>query len=157
MNKEILQQRMGNLIERRKTYSRSVSSELPTYEQMLKNFIIGKTVLDVGCGDMNVKNYLSDREYVGIDAFPCSDKVVQAEIETYAPGRQFETIICFAVLDGVWDFEKALNNIKKLCTKNIIILTGIDIEPDKFHTLKIEEKNLIEILKPFEITFKKYI
>ena len=156
-NKEIWKQRMNNLIERRKTYSRSAPSTLPTYEEMLSVFTIGKTVLDVGCGDMNIKNYLSDREYVGIDAFPCSDKVIKAEIETYAPGRQFETIICFAVLDGVWSFEKVIDNIKKLCIKNIIILTGIDIEPDQYHTFKIEEKTLIEKLKPFKITFSQYL
>lgn len=161
MDKTIWQERMNNLIERRKTYSRSSPTNLPTYEEMLKNFSLTNPILDVGCGDRNILNIIARHgflcDYTGIDPFPISEEVLKAEIETFETARRFGTIIAFAVLDGVYDLGKAIMNIKRLCFRNVIILTGIDIEPDKYHTFKISEDFLHKNFSPFTMTFKNYL
>lgn len=139
---------MNNLIERRKNGKRSSSSAYSPagdYKKHIDKVYIGDTVLDVGCGDMNIKKHLPPHtEYYGIDAFPVNDEVVKADIENFNPKQipgylkpYFDTIILFAVLDGVCDLEKALQNISKLAAINILILTGIGIEPDEYHTHEV--------------------
>ena len=54
-----------------------------------------------------------------------------------------------AVLDNCLDFDKAIDNIKKIAQKNVIILTGIDIEVDQYHTFKLQ-------LSDFERMFKDW-
>jgi hypothetical protein len=43
-----------------------------------------------------------------------------------------------AVLDNCRNFDKAIENIKQIAKKNVIILTGIDIEVDQYHTFKLQ-------------------
>ncbi len=165
-NEERWLQAMHNLMNRRKSGggSRSTAySPAGDYQRHLLKVAIGKTVLDVGCGDMSIKKYLPDgSEYYGIDAFPVNEQVVSAVIEKFEPKQipgylqpYFETIIAFAVLDGVCDLEKALSNINKMASRNVVLLTGIDIEPDEFHTHKVTFETLNHYLNNFVITFKE--
>jgi ubiquinone/menaquinone biosynthesis C-methylase UbiE len=141
---------MKNLIDRRKL--RSATGTHPPINKVsdckthLSKVSVGRKVLDVGCGSMSIKAMLpKGTEYTGIDAFPYNDQVTHMEIEYCAfKDREFDTVICFAVLDGVRDIDRALFHIKRVCSKNIVILTGIDIEPDEFHTFKITKKYLDE-------------
>lgn len=131
---------MGNLMERRKSGSQKKKPYSPAgdYKAHLDKFYIGNTLLDVGCGGMTVKGLIPKHtKYFGLDAFPVNDEVIKGTIEHFNPTHQFDTVVLFAVLDGVFDLDKALENINKLTAVNIIILTGIEIEPDKFHTFKI--------------------
>lgn len=104
----------------------------------------GERVLDVGCGHQVIKPFVKG-EYVGIDAFPLSADVtaMKAEEMTFED-KSFDTVYCFAVLDGVEDLNLACKQIKRVCRGNIVILTGIDIEPDMYHTYKITEAFLDE-------------
>jgi hypothetical protein len=54
-----------------------------------------------------------------------------------------------AVLDNCLDFDKAIENIKQIAQKNVIILTGIDIEVDQYHTFKLQ-------LEDFDSRFKDW-
>jgi len=127
------------------------------YGRHLRAVDIGVNVLDVGCGEMALRDALKkhsqysgfQHQYTGIDAFPVSDEVVEMQIEecTFAD-KQFDTTICFAALDCLLDVSKALQQMKRVTSGNILILTGVGIEPDKFHTHKIEYSGLIEMMGP---------
>ena len=71
--------------------------------------------------------------------------------------HSYETICMFAALDNVFDFKKAIANIKQMATKNALFLTGVNIEPDKFHTIKITEELLINEMKPFRVGNLEYL
>jgi len=147
---------MTNLIMRRGT-SRGTQGEsieairIRDYRTHLTKVFIGKTLLDVGCGDMSIKKYLTDDvEYAGIDAFPIHAEVTKMEVEQLTfDDNSFDTIICFATLDGVCDLEKALQQMGRVCKKNIVFLTGIGIEPDEYHTYKINERIIMQHLPGF--------
>jgi len=154
-------ERVSNLMERRKSIrdDHHLESHIADYKCHISKISIGKTVLDVGCGSMEIKKHLSnDIAYLGIDAFPVSDEVVKMKIEDcYFKDNAFETVFCFAVLDGVEDLSLALHHIKRICSKNILILTGIGIEPDKYHTIKISEEYLIREMNGWKIGYRKYL
>jgi hypothetical protein len=48
------------------------------------------------------------------------------------------TLIHFALLDSCHDFDAVIENMKHIAQKNIIILTGIGIDVDKYHTMRLE-------------------
>lgn len=135
--------KMNNLLARRKSarsYTDKSQNIIADYQKHFEKCELGKSVLDIGCGDMRVKQYCQN--YFGIDPFPINKEVKRFEIETFETDETFETVTAFAVLDGVYDLRKAILNMKSLCERNIIILTGIDIEIDEFHTQSINELEL---------------
>lgn len=159
VDKSIWQSAMDNLIERRKTFVKSnMYNPIGDYRLHLSKIEIGRSVLDVGCGSMAVKSMLPEGiEYVGIDAFPVNQDVFKMEIEDCSfEDNSFDTVICFAALDGLHDLGKALMHMKRICRKNILFLTGVNIEPDKFHTFKITEDYLIKSMEGFHIGYKEY-
>lgn len=132
---------MQNLMDRRKaspSFERHQpdAPKITNYLNHLRNIRVGVSVLDVGCGDMSIRNYLkAGSHYVGIDAFPVNDEVVNMEIEDCKfDDHTFDTVICFAVLDGLRDIDKAVEQMKRVCKRNVYFLTGVDIPPDKYHT-----------------------
>lgn len=154
VDKEVWKQNMKNLMDRRSgatehkvAASYVAPSKVTDYETHFKKCILGNSVLDVGCGGMTIKKY-SPFKYTGIDAYPINEDVIKAEIETFETTEVFDTVTIFAVLDGLYDLEKAINNIKRLCSGNIIILTGLGIKPDKYHTIEIKEEDLIALMLP---------
>ncbi len=132
------------------------------YPELLKLVRIGATVLDVGCGTMWLKKLMPKGTiYNGLDA---NENIinrsfcVHGQIETIKLNdNSFDTIFIFAALDGMQDLLKALNNIKRIAAVNVVILTGIEIEPDQYHTHKITERFLIDTMAPFKCTLKKYV
>ncbi|MBX7227816.1 MAG: class I SAM-dependent methyltransferase [Chitinophagales bacterium] len=149
---------MSNLMERRKSGIKSSSNnKLSDYKSHLSKINIGHYVLDVGCGDMYVKNFIKGK-YTGIDPFPVNDYVIKMMVEELNfNDKAFDTVICFATLDGVKNKEKAIQEMKRVCKGNIYLLTGIGIEPDKYHTFRIDEKDLINSMKPFKVGYKEYL
>lgn len=109
------------------------------YKKHLSKCYIGNTLLDVGCGSQFLKTCLDEKvHYVGIDAFPVNDRIRKMIIEEADfPDNHFQTICAFAVMDNCLDFDKAIKQIKRIASRNIIFLTGVDIEVDKFHTFKL--------------------
>lgn len=154
---------MAALINRRR--ERSVTNTHPVINKVsdckshLSKIHIGKTLVDVGCGSMSIKSMLPpETNYYGIDAFPYNSDVIYMEIEHCTFRDNFcETIICFAVLDGLLDLDKALFHMKRICSKNIVLLTGIDIEPDEFHTFIITEYYLEQQFKDWNVTYKEWL
>lgn len=150
------EQKMSNLMKRRASNDIKAPSNIGDYKAHLSKCFIGRTLLDVGCGGMALKDLLPESvTYTGIDPFPVNGNVVKADIESFNVGH--ETVVCFAVLDGVKDIDKALKNIARIAQKNIIILTGIDIEPDECHTFKITENMLNDAFKDFNVAYREQL
>jgi ubiquinone/menaquinone biosynthesis C-methylase UbiE len=153
-------QKMSNLMRRRKEKSLKRNSITGNYKLNLSKLHIGNSVLDVGCGGMDIGKELATRtpppSYTGLDPFPLSADVVNGKIEDYnVPDKMYDTVLAFAVLDGVEDIDKALANMNRIAAKNIGILTGIDIEIDNCHTFKITEAMLVAGFKDFNIHLKE--
>jgi hypothetical protein len=129
--------------------TKGISSEHQIdYKNLLKKVFIGKDVLDVGCGTCWLKNYLpKETLYVGLDAIQrpehINGKVIINSIEdVWAFAHKYETLFVFAALDGMRNLETALDKMKEISQKNIVILTGINIPPDQYHTHLITEEFL---------------
>ena len=162
VSRELWQERMGNLMARRALGTKGLSVEaerIGDYAAHFKKIFIGKTVLDVGCGGMGAAKFLTPEiQYTGIDAFPIRPQVIKMEVEQMTfEDQSFETLFCFAVLDGVCDLVKAIEQMKRVCKCNIVFLTGFNIEPDQYHTYKIIESELTAKFSPeFEVGYKEY-
>ncbi len=137
-----------NLKERRKLESTNddnlkLDNTIRDYQTHLYKCGFGSSILDVGCGRQFLKQCLPKKiKYIGIDAFPAEgfeDVTLPIAIESNEALELSEDTICaFAVLDNCLDFDLAIKNMKKIARQNIIILTGIGIEVDQYHTLKLE-------------------
>lgn len=129
------------------TRTKGISSEHQIdYKNLLKKVFIGANVLDVGCGTCWLKNYLpKETKYVGLDAVYKKEHelfdVKIGEIEGLW-GYKFDTLFVFAALDGMRDLVMAFERMKDISQKNIVILTGINIAPDIYHTHLITEEFL---------------
>lgn len=126
------------------TRSKGISSEHQIdYKSLLKKAHIGKRVLDVGCGTCWLKNMLpKDTVYFGMDAYVKGKDILTEtieDIEVLDDVYNIETIFVFAALDGMRDLKLAFSKMKYLASKNIVILTGVNIEPDIYHTHLITE------------------
>lgn len=137
------------------------------YFRHFRSFDVGRSVLDVACGDQYLRQVVNKQhtgvKYTGIDAFTKGDGIIEAKIETldtYKFNRDHgihETVVCFAALDMMHDIEKACANMKKLASKNIVFLTGIDIEPDEFHTFKITHELLLQLMSGWKVNMSNYL
>ncbi len=135
-----------NLAEWRK--NRTSKPNLDLYRKIVSKVHVGKTVLDVGCGQCYLNECLPNINYVGIDPFPLSDNVLKISAEDLNDSSECftNTVFCLASLDNVIDVKLSLKGLKKVADENIVILTGINIEPDKYHTHKITREILVDVL-----------
>jgi len=101
----------------------------------------GNSILDVGCGSQALRNFIPNGiHYTGIDAIPVKNTdsiLMNIEESTFEP-KSFDTVCAFAVLDNCFDFDQACQKMKELSRINIVILTGINIEVDQYHTFKLQ-------------------
>jgi len=149
----------ANLNARRSNHTTQKRAYSPAsdYTSHLNKCGFGKSVLDVGCGSQYLKSCLpEDVTYVGVDAFPIVSNTIECAIEDLV-GLKVDTVCAYAVLDNCREFYKACDSMKRIAQKNISILTGIGIEPDQFHTFKIEFSNLDEAFKGWTLTHKEEI
>lgn len=150
-----------NLNERRKQSghvddNRNIDNVIRDYKTHLLKGNVGKSVLDVGCGGQFLKKCLPDNvKYIGIDAFPIVEDTVKVAIEDLGGAIEVDTVCAFAVLDNCRDFFKACENIKRSARKNVIILTGIGIEVDQYHTLKLELEDFDKAFGDWTCTHKE--
>ncbi len=160
--RQVWYRKMENLMQRRKERRKErvnlIKGPVNKYDSHVKKVNIGKKVLDIGCGSMIVKGYLSpDTEYTGIDAYPVNNNVVRMKIEKLSyPDLWFDTTIAFAVLDSVCHLDRALLQIGRVTKTNILILTGLNIKPNEFHTYMITEEILNTGLNQFRQGFKEF-
>lgn len=158
---EVWKQKMDNLNARRVSNPgvKPCNTQIGDYKSNINKVKIGSSLLDVGCGGMPVKAVLPDTvKYVGIDPFPIKEGVVNMAIEDCTfEDNSFDTVICFACLDGTIDPSKAIQQMKRVCKNNVLLLTGIDIEPDKYHTHKITMEFLMEQFIDFKLGYKEVL
>ena len=160
VSQDVWLERMNNLIERRKVGAiTSQFKHVDDYGQHISKVHMGDMVLDVGCGSMVIKKHLPAHvSYTGIDPFPVNEQVIKMDIEECNfPDNLFQTVYAFAMLDNVYDLAKAIEQMKRVCSKNILILTGVNIPVDKYHTIEITENGLTELMKPFLVGYKEYL
>ena len=140
--------------------NRSLDNAIRDYKSHLRKCGVGNSVLDVGCGSQFLKQCLDESiEYVGIDAFPIVDECLKLAIEDIHPsyGNEVDTVCAFAVLDNCRDFYLACENMKRIARQNVIILTGIGIEVDQYHTHKLEHKHFDLAFRDWDCTHKEEI
>lgn len=146
------------------TRTKGISSEHQIdYKRLLKNVHIGQKVLDVGCGTMWLADYIPDTCYYhGIDAYieesPRGFGFNQVSIEECVGGGEYyNTLFVFAALDGMRDLFTAFQAMKELAFENIVILTGINIEPDLYHTHLITLDFIKEQMDGFKLTYEEFV
>lgn len=135
--------------------NRTAPNVLRDYKLHLQKCGFGESILDVGCGGQFLKTQIpSDVHYIGIDAFPIAgtDTLKLAIEDDEALVISVDTVCCMAVLDNCRNFDKAIENIKQIAKKNVIILTGIDIEVDQYHTFKLQLSDFSERFKDWNQT-----
>lgn len=145
-----------NRIARRKQRDESnkpIKDKKHPYQKFISKIYIGETLLDVGCGNTNLRKVLPKSvQYTGIDPLPIVDGVTNVMIEEYkAPDKSFCTVVCLAALDHVMDLKVALKQMNRIAKKNIIILTSIDAKPNDDHTHLVSEKDLRKGLYDFRL------
>lgn len=148
--KENWEQATANLRNRgvRSTVGESTEAiRVRDYASHLSKCYVGESLLDVGCGDQFIKKCISPEvRYFGLDAFPVYEKpallyetwIGNIEDEKCIDLFSVETVCAFAVMDNCLDFDKAIENMKRIADKNIIFLTGVDIPVDKYHTFELK-------------------
>lgn len=145
------------------TRVKGISSEYQiNYKELLSNVNIGKNVLDIGCGTCWLKKYIpKDSIYTGMDAYLEGEDITTIAIEDLKilPNtlRVFDTIFIFAAIDGMRDLKKAFDNIIALDAENVVILTGINIEPDLYHTHLITEQMIEDLMSPYIKSIRKQV
>ena len=148
----------ANLKARRK---QGVKSDNPTYQNPVADYKLhlikcgyGKTIIDCGAGAQFLKTQIPNSiHYIPVDAFP-ADGYEETTLPIAIESDEFlelsaDTVCAFAVLDNCLDFDKAIYNMKQVARKNIIILTGIGIDVDIYHTHRLE-------MHDFDIRFQDW-
>ena len=154
-------------LNKRRQYSghsddnRSLDNAIRDYKSHLNKCGVGSSVLDVGCGSQFLKQCLDEGViYTGIDAFPINEDTIELSIEeaheTFA-GNGYATVCAFAVLDNCRDFYLACENMKRIARQNVIILTGIGIEVDEYHTHKLEHEHFDKAFADWDCTHREEI
>lgn len=160
VSKDLWQERLDNLNKRRETeVIKNAFPEVDDYCGHVKSCQIGKSVLDVGCGLQLIKKCLPKKvKYIGIDPSMMVEGTINMTIEecNFAD-NSFDTLYCFMVLDGVRDLKATAQHMKRVAAKNIVILNGIDIHPDRYHTFNITEQVLFDLFGDMKVGTKKWI
>jgi hypothetical protein len=145
VSRETWQEKMGNLMARRKAHD---IRPQPGIDDYLAHFklaqaagCLGERIIDVGAGELAAKDALKQIGWKGlylpIDPYPAAPGVVSMMAEDLSAvfnDNSFDTAIAFAVLDGVLSLDKTLAAISRVIRGHVLILTGIEIEPDRCHT-----------------------
>jgi hypothetical protein len=157
-------EKMHNLIDRRASVGHTndnykTQSAVADYKSHMSKVFVGKTVLDVGCGSQYLKGCLPEGTiYHGLDAFPIDEDVFSGKIEDektlnfFTKVKEIETVCAFAVMDNVEDFDKAMENMKAIAQKNIVILTGLNIPKDQYHTFELNIADFARMSAGFTLT-----
>lgn len=116
------------------------------------------TILDVGCGDMEISNVLSEEGYIGIDI---SDVIIRKNQERY-PNRTFisgdfikmdlspaDMVLCLDLLIHINDFNLYKKILSQLISKakKIGIVAGYEVEPAMEHGVTFYHEPLSETLR----------
>jgi hypothetical protein len=90
---------------------------------LLKEFNIeGTTVLDIGCGDKSILQYLNFKSYLGIDQSDAADIVMDFNKESPNLTDKFEVGLVLGVLEYVDDPGQLIKSVKHNCDRMIILV-----------------------------------
>lgn len=136
--------------------NRKIDNKIRDYRTHIEKCGYGESILDVGCGSQYLKKVLPEGvKYYGLDAFPIEGiDCFECAIEDFK-GYQFDTVCAFAVLDNCRDFYAACDVMKLSARKNVIILTGIGIDPDEYHTFRLEHEHFETAFNDWDCTHRE--
>ena len=145
---------------------------LKFYNNAVKDF---KTVLDVGCGTGLISNFLAiNNPNLEVDAIDFSDSIdyavefsdknlvnnisyIKENFLNYKPKKNYDIVICTGVLHHIPKYEIAIEKIKTLATKKIVIGIYNTYAKRIQKTVKLNYQNEIYRLDqenvPFETSF----
>ncbi len=134
--------------------NRTSPPNLDLYKRIVSMVHVGKTVLDVGCGQCHLFQCLRRENiiYTPIDPFPIVsdvDQISAEDLRDFSEG--FDTVFMLSALDNVRDLKASLEGLKYVAEENIVILTSIGVKPDKNHTIQVDREDLVSVLgEPFQ-------
>jgi hypothetical protein len=132
-----------NLQEWRK--HRTTPPNLELYKKIVSTVGLGKDIADVGCGQQHLKKCLPDgHNYFGIDPFPIVPNTINCKAEDLI--NKYDTVFMLASLDNVESVKMTLLALRNSAKINVVILTGIDIPVDKYHTHTITKEVLYKYM-----------
>jgi len=146
VTEKVWKEKAAGLAEWRK--NRASPPSLDIYAKIVDLVHVGSDVLDVGAGQRYLSSIIPLKtKYTAIDPFPLDKSVHTLSAESLVKVvDRYDTVFMLAALDNVRDVELALKGLKNVAKENIVILTGIGIEPDKNHTVQIDRKDLTDVL-----------
>lgn len=127
-------------------------------ETLTEEYIFNKKILNVGSKGFqnNIKEHILNfkpLKLIGIDIVNCQDVDIVTSVENmliHFTECEFDLVLCNDVLEHIFDWRTAINNIKKVCKiGGIIIITvpGIDFprheDPGDFWRFTAEDFKLI--------------
>jgi 2-polyprenyl-3-methyl-5-hydroxy-6-metoxy-1,4-benzoquinol methylase len=105
-------------------YSGSYRGRKDKQEFLVKNFgeFLSGSVLDVGCGNSNLRQLLSTRcQYTGIDLFGNPDIVVNLEERLPFENKSYDTIVALDVLEHVDRIYHLIDEVCRVSRKYIVL------------------------------------
>jgi glycosyltransferase involved in cell wall biosynthesis len=98
----------------------------PVKLRYLERYAAGRTALDVGSGAGFYARILARRGFrvIAVDLTPHSGKeipTIQARLSALPLGTRFDTVLCFDVLEHESDEWKALNELRRVVTRRLLL------------------------------------
>jgi SAM-dependent methyltransferase len=114
--------------------------------KMASNHIVGKSVLDAGCGYGYMSEYVGDRKYVGWDSNPEKIELAKNQYSKHkfyvrdflVPSLEtFDTVLLIDIFEHYKNSIFLLSCIKKLAKKRIILTTPIQDKVPNFEHVQL--------------------
>ena len=105
-----------------------IDSRIPNLVSSLRdNVPPGSRVLDLGCGDMYLKELCPEYEWVGVDINVKRGDIVNHDLASFPypfPTNHFDAAVCSEVLEHVWSPPKVLSELNRvLRRKGTLVVT----------------------------------
>jgi len=128
--------------------NRTTEPNLDLYKDIVNMVTVGETVADVGAGQCHLRKCLPENvRYTAFDPFPLTQDVNDFSAEELnLINNRYDTVFMLSALDNVINVKESLEGLKTVSKGNIVILTGIGIKPDVYHTHQIDRKDLVDVL-----------
>ena len=93
--------------------------------EFVKQWLITKgKAIDVGAGDTVFIDIMKELglDAIGLDIKPKSSKIMKGSIENLKfKDKSFDVVVCFETLEHTFNPVKAINELKRICKKQLII------------------------------------
>lgn len=128
------------------------------YQELTKlaaGYIVGKSVLDLGCGAGQLTRYLNGHDYLGVDFSTVAIDIAKERFPSYvfnvgdirnlAINEDFDTVTLIEILEHLDNPIVAINVAQSRAERRIIVTVPVDM-PDTAHVKPTWEKEDIEAL-----------